>query len=166
MYCCIQIYGGRFRRMFRYVDALCLLPLTMYPKTHTHTHTHTHTQCELIIFIKQKIIVLLYYVLLYLPFSCPVTSLPTNNQMRFRRKNGKAYEMITDEMNLIKLKVGTTVYIHCKVKLCLRGTEDFCSMVSVMDRQIDRQKDRQTDRRAHRQDGQNERTDKRESTDK
>ncbi|KAK2140801.1 hypothetical protein LSH36_1240g00019 [Paralvinella palmiformis] len=60
--------------------------------------------------------------------SCPVTSLPTNNQMRFRRKNGKAYEMITDEMNLIKLKVGTTVYIHCKVKLCLRGTEDFCSM--------------------------------------
>ena len=29
--------------MFIYVDALCLLPLTMYPKTHTHTHTHTHT---------------------------------------------------------------------------------------------------------------------------
>ena len=27
--------------MFRYVDALCLLPLYMYPKTHTHTHTHT-----------------------------------------------------------------------------------------------------------------------------
>ena len=22
--------------MFRYVDALCLLPFTMYPKTHTH----------------------------------------------------------------------------------------------------------------------------------
>ena len=24
--------------MFRYVDALCMLPLDMYPKTHTHTH--------------------------------------------------------------------------------------------------------------------------------
>jgi len=24
--------------MFRYVDALSLLPLTLYPKTHTHTH--------------------------------------------------------------------------------------------------------------------------------
>ena len=28
--------------MFRHVDALCLLPLTMYPKTHTHTHTHIY----------------------------------------------------------------------------------------------------------------------------
>jgi len=33
--------------MFRYVDALCLLPLYMYPKTnntHTETHTHIHTR--------------------------------------------------------------------------------------------------------------------------
>ena len=29
--------------MFRYVDASCLLPLCVYPKTHTHTNTHTHT---------------------------------------------------------------------------------------------------------------------------
>ena len=44
MYSCIyiSIYGGRFEIMFRYVDALCLLPLYMYTKTHTHTHTHTH----------------------------------------------------------------------------------------------------------------------------
>ena len=40
MYSCIQIYGGRFRRMFRYVDALCLLPLTMYPKTHIARARH------------------------------------------------------------------------------------------------------------------------------
>jgi len=40
--------------MFRYVDALCLLPPYMYPKTHTErerererdarAHTHTNTQ--------------------------------------------------------------------------------------------------------------------------
>ena len=29
--------------MFRYFDALCLLPLYMYPKTHTAYYTHTHT---------------------------------------------------------------------------------------------------------------------------
>jgi len=28
--------------MFRYVDPLCLLPLTMYPKTHRYTHTYTY----------------------------------------------------------------------------------------------------------------------------
>ena len=36
MYSCIwiYIYGGRSRRMFRYLDALCLLSFYMYPKTH------------------------------------------------------------------------------------------------------------------------------------
>ena len=32
--------------MFRYVDALCLLPLTMYPK-----NTHTHMESDIYIYI-------------------------------------------------------------------------------------------------------------------
>ena len=35
-----NIYGGRSRMMFRYVDALCLLPLYMYPKTHIARARH------------------------------------------------------------------------------------------------------------------------------
>jgi len=35
--------------MFRYVDALYLLPLYMYPKTHAHAHTHIHTHIHTII---------------------------------------------------------------------------------------------------------------------
>ena len=40
MYSCIYIYGGRSQRLFRYVDALCLLPLYMYPKTHIARARH------------------------------------------------------------------------------------------------------------------------------
>ena len=42
--------------MFRYVDALCLLPLTMYPKTHTHTHTHIYIYIYICvcIYIREK----------------------------------------------------------------------------------------------------------------
>ena len=46
MYSCVFIYGNRSQMMFRYVDALCMLPLYMYPKTHIHTHTHTHTRAD------------------------------------------------------------------------------------------------------------------------
>ena len=35
--------------MFRYVDALCLLPLYMYPKTHTHMKGKKHIYCSLIV---------------------------------------------------------------------------------------------------------------------
>ena len=62
--------------MFRYVDALCLLPLYMYPKethtrararTHTHTHRHAHrhahTQAHIVIptYIRVKVIKSLTY---------------------------------------------------------------------------------------------------------
>lgn len=65
---------------------------------------------------------------------CPVSSLPDINQMKFKKKNGQANVMITDEMNMIKLKVGDTVYVHCKVKLCLRGSEQLCDMPTCSSR--------------------------------
>jgi len=40
--------------MFRYVDALCLLPLTMYPKTHTRVHAHARMHTHADIYIKSE----------------------------------------------------------------------------------------------------------------
>ena len=42
MYSSVYIYMGRSQRMFRYVGALCLLPLYMYPNTHTHIYIYIY----------------------------------------------------------------------------------------------------------------------------
>jgi len=43
IYLCLNLdYGGRSETMYRYVDAHCLLPLYMHPKTHTHARTRTN----------------------------------------------------------------------------------------------------------------------------
>ena len=81
MYSCIYIYiyRGKSQRLFRYVDALYLLPLYMYPHTRIRAHAHTHTVIVIVNLIFKVVVIVIVDKVIVIHYFFAITFCQTHN---------------------------------------------------------------------------------------